>query len=229
MKVKLLTKTQNMLDVVYTGARTCYNAGSPIDMFEDVENISEEKKLKLIKSCIESGHHSVLEHTQFTFAIEGMSKASSVQLLRHRHASFSQQSQRYCTFQEDKLNYVVPVKIKNNTEALNIFQNTMNIISKAYSDLLELGIPAEDSRAVLPNACETNLVVTFCLREFMHICSMRLCSKSQLEIRQVVKEMKNKVVEDLPWLEPYLQPKCILLKGCNEHKSCGYYEANNKG
>lgn len=223
MKVKLIAKTPNMLDVVYTGARTCYNAGSPIDMHEDIENISEDKKLKLVKSCIESGHDSVLEHTQFTFAIEGMSKASSVQLLRHRHASFSQQSQRYCTFQEDKLNYVVPVKIKNNTEALNIFQNTMNIISKAYSDLLELGIPAEDSRAVLPNACETNLVVTLNLREFMHICSLRLCSKSQLEIRQVVKEMKNKVIEDLPWLEEYLQPKCVRANRCNEKNPCGYY------
>lgn len=223
MKVKLIAKTQNMLDVVYVGARTCYNAGSPIDMHEDIENISEDKKLKLVKSCIELGHDSVLEHTQFTFAIEGMSKASSVQLLRHRHASFSQQSQRYCTFQEDKLNYVVPVKIKNNTEALNIFQNTMNIISKAYSDLLELGIPAEDSRAVLPNACETNLVVTLNLREFMHICSLRLCSKSQLEIRQVVKEMKNKVIEDLPWLEEYLQPKCVRANRCNEKNPCGYY------
>lgn len=223
MKVKLISKTPNMLDVVYTGARTCYNAGSPIDMFEDIENISDDKKLKLIKNCIESGHHSVLEHAYFTFAIEGMSKASSVQLLRHRHASFSQQSQRYCTFQEDKLNYVIPAKIKNNPEALNIFQNTINIISKAYADLLELNIPAEDSRAILPNACETNLIVTLNLREFMHICSLRLCSKSQLEIRQVVKEMKNKIVEDLSWLEEYLQPKCVRTNSCNEKNPCGYY------
>ena len=223
MKVKLITKTQNLLDVVYVGARTCYNAGSPIDMFEDIENISNDKKLKLIKSCIESGHDSVLEHTQLTFAIEGMSKASSVQLLRHRHCSFSQQSQRYCTFKEDEINYVIPTKIKNNAEALNIFQNTMKLISKAYADLLDLNIPVEDSRAVLSNACETNLIVTLNLREFMHICSLRLCSKSQLEIRQVVKEMKNKVIEDLPWLDEYLQPKCVKTNSCNEKNPCGYY------
>lgn len=223
MKVKLIAKTPNILDVVYTGARTCYNAGSPIDMYDDIENISEEKKLKLVKGCIESGHHSVLEHAYFTFAIEGMSKASSVQLLRHRHASFSQQSQRYCTFEENKLKYVVPLKIKKDSKAFDIFQNTMDVISKAYADLLDLGIPAEDSRAVLPNACETNLIVTLNLRELMHICSLRLCSKSQLEIRQVVKEMKNKVVKELPWLEEYLQPKCISTGKCTEKNPCGYY------
>lgn len=88
MKVKLIAKTPNVLDVVYTGARTCYNAGSPIDMHEDIENISEDKKLKLVKVCIESSHHSVLEHAYFTFAIEGISRACSHQLVRTRIASY---------------------------------------------------------------------------------------------------------------------------------------------
>lgn len=88
MKVKLIAKTPNMLDVVYTGARTCYNAGSPLDMWNDVHNISIDKKETMISKVFESGHLSTSEHAYFTFAIEGISRACSHQLVRHRHASF---------------------------------------------------------------------------------------------------------------------------------------------
>ena len=111
MRVKLIACTPNILDVLYTSARTCYNAGSPIDMWEDVDNIQEDKKLKLIKSCIESGHHSVLEHAYFTFSIEGITRACSHQLVRHRLCSFSQQSQRYCEFKNGVFDNVEPSKI----------------------------------------------------------------------------------------------------------------------
>ena len=102
MKVKLLTKTQNMLDVVYTGARTCYNAGSPIDMWFDVCNIPTDKKKTMLSKVFESGHLSTSEHAYFTFAIEGISRACSHQLVRHRHCSFSQQSQRYVEIKENQ-------------------------------------------------------------------------------------------------------------------------------
>lgn len=221
MKVKLVSKTPNMLDVVYTGARTCYNAGSPIDMWEEVDGVPDGKKENLISKVFESGHLSTSEHAYFTFAIEGISRACSHQLVRHRHCSFSQQSQRYCTFQEDKLNYVIPAKIKNNPKALNIFQNTINIISKAYADLLELDIPAEDSRAILPNATKTNIVVSMNLRELIHLCNERLCTRAQGEIRQLVKEMVKEVVKGEEWLKPYLVAKCEQHGICFEHKSCG--------
>ena len=101
MKVKLLTKTQNMLDIVYTGARTCYNAGGPIGLWFDVCNIATDKKKNLIDKVFKSGHLSTSEHAYFTFAIEGISRACSHQLVRHRHCSFSQQSQRYVEIKED--------------------------------------------------------------------------------------------------------------------------------
>ena len=104
MKIKILSKTQNMLDIVYIGARTCYSNRTPLDMFEDIENISHDKKLKLIKSCIESGHDSVLEHTQFTFAIEGVSRSLLSQISRHRiGVSFSVQSQRYVNLENGEV------------------------------------------------------------------------------------------------------------------------------
>ena len=102
MRVKLIAKTPNMLDVVYTGARTCYNAGSPIDMWDNVDSIADGKKENLIKKVFKSGHLSTSEHTYFTFAIEGISRACSHQLVRHRHCSFSQQSQRYVEIKENQ-------------------------------------------------------------------------------------------------------------------------------
>ena len=229
MKVNLLAKTQNMLDVVYTGARTCYNAGSPIDLFEDIENISEDKKLKLVKGCIESAHESVLEHTQLTFAIEGVSRSLLAQITRHRiSVSFSVQSQRYVNL-EDKFDYVIPNTLQDEGDLQECFTNAMLQCHENYKELINKGVKPEDARSVLPNACCTNMVASFNLRSFIHLCHLRLCSHSQLEIRQLVKEMVKEVVKVEPWLKPYLVPKCILLKGCNEHKSCGYYEANNKG
>lgn len=247
MKVKLLAKTQNMLDVVYTGARTCYNVGSPIDLFEDIGNISEDKKLKLVKGCIESTHHSVLEHAYFTFAIEGISRACSHQLVRTRIASFSQQSQRYVEIKEnqnelyeafnenyDSTNYkdskIFKILDKYFVDADN-FRNVNGYYYALdnYLEAIKMGEPAQDARRFLPNATKTNIVMSLNLRSFMHLCNERLCTRAQGEIRQLVKEMVKEVIKVEPWLEPYLQPKCILLKGCNEHKSCGYYEANNKG
>lgn len=222
MKVKLLTKTQNMLDVVYTGARTCYNAGSPIDLFEDIENISEEKKLKLVKGCIESQHDSVLEHTQFTFAIEGASRSLLAQITRHRiGVSFSVQSQRYVNL-EDTFDYVTPNSLQDEGDLQECFTNAMLQCHENYKELINKGIAPEDARSVLPNACCTNMVITTNLRSFINLCHLRLCSHSQLEIRQLVKEMVKEVVKVEPWLKPYLQPKCEALGFCNEkHRPCG--------
>ena len=120
MKVKLISTTQNLLDILYTGARTCYNTGSPIDMFEEVGNIPPDKKLKLINGCIKSGHSSVLEHSQFTFAIEGVSRALTHQLVRHRHCSFSQQSQRYVNL-EGTFDYVTPKALQDEGDLQGYF------------------------------------------------------------------------------------------------------------
>ena len=229
MKVKLLTKTQNMLDVIYTGARTCYNAGSPIDLFEDVENISEEKKLKLIKGCIESGHHSVLEHTQFTFAIEGVSRSLLSQICRHRiGVSLSVQSQRYVNL-ENTFDYVIPNVLQDEGDLQECFTDAMLQCHKNYKKLISKGVEPEDARAVLPNACCTNMVITLNLRSCINFFSLRLCNSSQLEIRKLASLMRDEILNIEPWLEPYLQPKCILANKCTEGKKCcGYLNSYKK-
>lgn len=545
MKVKLLTKTQNMLDVVYTGARTCYNAGSPIDMWFDVCNIPTDKKKTMLSKVFESGHLSTSEHAYFTFAIEGISRACSHQLVRHRHASYclagdtiikqrshgesrtikelyesapqynksrrircineatrelqydpikevvysgkkpvyevttnfgykikstmqhrfftqdgwkkleelsigdtvyvngvvayqdkdwlnnqynilnksqeeigeicgvskhtvrkwirkhnlqkelgswsigkepvnkgrtkndyepmlrvsqkligntnyhilhgednpmwrgdnvgisggyfrthklnkkigicsncgsmgytelhhidknptnsnnsnimelcqkchkaihkgeikevvipntiisieyvgivdtydismagdnhnfiangfvvhnSQQSQRYVEIKED-LKSLLNLRDEAINNGCITSKSLINLLDKyfvgiteenagAYLDCLihyvaqtTQGKKPEDARNILPNATKTNIVVSMNLRELMHLCNERLCTRAQGEIRKMVKEMVKEVLKDEEWLKPYLVPKCILLKGCNEHKSCGYYEA----
>ena len=224
MKVKLISTTQNLLDILYTGARTCYNAGSPIDMFDEVGDISRDKKLKLINGCIKSSHLSVLEHSQFTFAIEGVSRALTHQLVRHRHCSFSQQSQRYVNL-EGTFDYVTPKALQDEGDLQGYFAECMQQAYESYTELINKGVKPEDARAVLPNACCTNMVITLNLRSLIHLCNERLCTRAQLEIRQLVQLMVKEVLKENEWLKPYLVPKCILLKGCNEHKSCGYYEA----
>ena len=216
MKVKLFNNTNEMIDIIYTAARTCYYAGSPIEMYENVDEISKEAKLKLIEDCIKRNHLSVLEHAQFTFGIYGISRACSHQLVRHRHCSFSQQSQRYINL-KDKAEFVLP----ENIEEFLIVNKTLEHITYCYETLIEHGVKPEDARAILPNASSTNLVMSCNLRELIHICNERLCAKAQTEIRELVQAMKDEVVAELPFLKAYLQPKCVKLGKCTEAKPCG--------
>lgn len=238
MKVKLIAKTPNVLDVVYTGARTCYNAGSPIDMWFDVCNIPTDKKENLIDKVFKSGHLSTSEHAYFTFAIEGISRACSHQLVRHRHCSFSQQSQRYVEIKED-LENLLNLRDKAINNGCITSKSSINLLDKyfvgiteenagAYLDCLihylgqiTQGEKPEDARNVLSNATKTNIVVSMNLRELMHLCNERLCTRAQKEIRQLVKEMVKQVVKDEKWLKPYLVSKCEQHGICFEHKSCG--------
>ena len=145
------------------------------------------------------------------------------QLIRHRICNISQQSQRYVEFKDGIFEYVTPSKIKNNEEALKVFEDTMGTLSEAYKKLVDLGLPAEDARAVLPNACATNLTWSCNLRELMHVCNERLCTCAQQEIRQLVTEIKNATIKQLPFMKPYLVSKCEMLGYCNENpkRSCG--------
>ena len=218
MRVKLFNKTNELIDIIYTAARTCYYAGSPIDMYYDGWSISKEAKIKLIEDCIKRNHLSVLEHAQFTFGIYGISRACSHQLVRHRHCSFSQQSQRYVNL-ENKAEFVIPSVLGG--ENKQIVGKTINQIRECYTALIENGVKPEDARAILPNACCTNLVMSCNLRELIHICNERLCAKAQEEIRTLVTMMKVEVVTQLPFLSIYLQPKCKKFGKCTESKPCG--------
>lgn len=215
-----------VINKLYVACRTCYSAGTPQDMYYDelytTDKHTREQKLKLLDYVISSGHHSVLEHVQLTFMISGISRSLSHQLVRHRLCSISQQSQRYVEFKDGNFEYLAPTTIEKREEALSEFIKCMEYISKTYAKLTELGIPAEDARAVLPNACCTNMTWSCNLRELIHVLNERLCTCAQQEIRNVVREVASEVIKALPFMKPYLGPKCEFLGYCNEpRRSCG--------
>ena len=139
--VKLIAKPDNMLKTIYTACRTCYSAEYPADIYENA--VDNDKMLKLIERVISSGHYSTVEHIQVTFAISNVSRACTHQLVRHRHMSFSQKSQRYVK-EKGQFDYIIPPTIEKNPELKSKFENFMNEISKQYQEFVEAGIPAED-------------------------------------------------------------------------------------
>ena len=154
--------------------------------------------MKLVQHLYKNGHHSVFEHIYFTFKIEGISRACSHQLVRHRHCSFTQRSQRYCS--EDDFEYVTPPSLSDNL----FYNNDMRDIANEYRSYQEV-VPNEDARYILPNACCTDLYLSCSLRELIHICNERLCSKAQWEIRELVEKMVELVDPKLKFM---LVPKC---------------------
>ena len=214
--------THYALRTMYTAARTCYSKDSPIDIFYNSASIPCEEMLKLIDKVIDAGHLSTTEHFTFTILIEGVSRALTHQLVRHRLASYSQQSQRYCKLDEG-FNYLIPEKIAANQELKEGFILAMNSLSDLYDVLVQEGIPSEDARAILPNACLSNIVVTCNFRQLMHICNERLCTCAQFEIRKLFQEITKQFVQQCPWSAKYLVPKCEVLGYCNEFpkRSCG--------
>ncbi len=217
-QVKLISKPENMLKTVYTACRTCYSADTPLNIYE--KDVDDEKMLNLIKRVIGSGHYSTIEHIQVSFAISNISRACTHQLVRHRHMSFSQKSQRYVQ-EKGQFDYLIPHTIEKNAELKEKFENFMNEIFQKYLEFIEAGIPAEDARAVLPNACSTSMVVSTNLRELIHVANLRLCTRAQYEIRMLIKGMCDALTEHEPWLKEYLVPKCERLGFCDEDKSCG--------
>ena len=216
--VHLISKPENMLKTIYTACRTCYSADTPYEIYNSTDD--EEKMLKLIERVISSGHYSTIEHIQVTFAISNVSRACTHQLVRHRHMSFSQKSQRYVK-EKGQFDYLIPPTIARNEELKAKFENFMSEISKLYCEFTEAGIPAEDARAVLPNAASTSIVASLNLREMIHIANLRLCTRAQYEIRNMVKAMCDALIAEEPWLKAYLVPKCERLGFCDEDKSCG--------
>lgn len=216
--VNLISKPDNMLKTVYTACRTCYSADYPINIYNSTDD--EGKMLKLIERVISSGHYSTIEHIQVTFAISNVSRACTHQLVRHRHMSFSQKSQRYVKEKGD-FDYIIPPTIEKNPELKEKFISFMSEIAAKYQEFVEAGIPAEDARAVLPNATASSLVCSLNLREMIHLANLRLCTRAQYEIRTMVKMMCDELTKDEPWLKPYLVPKCERNGFCDEDKSCG--------
>ena len=189
MKVTLIQATPNPIEIIAQIASICYDS-------------NPSNPMKLVEHCYKNGHLSVMEHIYFTFKIEGISRACSHQLVRHRHCSFTQRSQRYCS--EDDFGYVIPPTIQKNGES-DSYILSMNAIDWDYAMLTEAGIPNEDARYVLPNACETSLYLSCNLRELIHMSNERLCRRAQWEIRELVQQMVYCVNADLWFM---LVPKC---------------------
>ena len=216
--VNLISKPKDMLKTVYTACRTCYSADYPINIYNSTDD--EEKMLKLIEKVISSGHYSTIEHIQVSFAISNVSRACTHQLVRHRHMSFSQKSQRYVK-EKGQFDYIIPPTIEKSPELKEKFEKFMGEVSNIYSEFIEAKIPPEDARFVLPNAASSSMVASLNLRELIHLANLRLCARAQYEIRILVTKMCEEILKEEEWLKPYLVPKCERLGFCDEDKSCG--------
>lgn len=232
LKVKLLEYTPNPEKVIASAAKLCYSAVG-IDGIQ--QGLDEEKVNKFLNMLMSYGHESPIEHVSFTFAVEGVSRSLTHQLVRHRIASYSQQSQRYVKL--DQFEYIIPPEIEKNQEAKNIYIEAMENSQKAYNSIVNMlqekylneGMnkssaekkAIEDARYVFPNACETKVVFTMNARSLMNFFRHRCCNRAQWEIRQLANEMLKEVKEVAPIIFKYSGPSCIN-GSCPEGKmSCG--------
>lgn len=203
MKVTLVDYPRFADYKAYCAARVCYSDKGFDDIWNetqmtdmDKEDVENDKALKLLKNIVDRGHGSVLEHCVFTFSIEGISRACSHQLVRHRIASYSQQSQRYVD--GSKFGYVIPPEIKKNESFKKAFDSYMKNTMNFYNGLVALGIKKEDARYLLPNATTTNIVVTMNARELLHFIELRSSPRAQWEIRELAQEMLRQLKEVAP-------------------------------
>lgn len=217
MQVELLYHTPDPERAIATAARLCY---APVGASELMETMPPERIQSVLSTIMKSGHFSTLEHVSYTFAIDGVSRAMTHQLVRHRLASFNQQSQRYVKF-KDGLNTIKPASIAENEEASALFDEAVDAAVEAYQKLLDAGVPAEDARYLLPNAAETKIVVTMNVRELLHFFELRCCNRAQWEIRELAHKMLELVRPTAPYVFMDAGPSCV--RGvCSEGKmTCG--------
>jgi thymidylate synthase (FAD) len=217
MQVKLIRYTPDPDKTVAMSAHLCY---SPIGAAEIEENLTDDKVAGLVKMLGRMGHTSTFEHVYFTFAIEGVSRVLTHQLVRHRIASYSQQSQRYV--KEHNFERIVPPTIAANPEIKAKFEGLCDEIQKLYNEMTDAGIPAEDARYILPNATETKIVVTMNARSLLHFFELRCCNRAQWEIRELANKMLEEVRKVAPVIFAKAGPTCVTQRVCHEGKmSCG--------
>lgn len=186
-QIELLAITPNAERLIEEAGRTCYLS---------FDKMTEDSSKRFIRMVVKNGHHSVLEHASATFRIKGGSRAFTHQIVRHRVASFSQQSQRYVS--EDDFQIVVPPSIKGNPEALAVFNALIEQARTAYAKLKALDIRKEDARFVLPNAVTSEIVISANFREWRHILNVRLEKGAQWEIRLICEEILKVLVAHAP-------------------------------
>ena len=196
MDVCLLYHTPEPERAIAAAARLCY---APVGAAELLETTGEPAIHRVLKTVITSGHTSTLEHASYTFAIDGVSRALTHQLVRHRLASYNQQSQRYVSYAEEP-QFIVPPSIAADAAALERFNAANAAAFAGYRELIDAGVAPEDARYVLPNAMETNIVVTMNVRELLHFFELRCCKRAQWEIRELALAMLELAEPTAPYI-----------------------------
>ena len=217
MHVELLYHTPDPERAIATAARLCY---APVGAAELMETMPEERVQSVLSTIMKSGHFSTLEHVSYTFAVDGVSRALTHQLVRHRLASFNQQSQRYVKFAGD-VEVVKPPTVAAQKDTSRVFDEAIDAVVDAYHKLLDAGVPAEDARYLLPNAAETKIVITMNIRELLHFLSLRCCNRAQWEIRELANRMLELVRPTAPYI--FMDAGAPCVRGvCPEGKmTCG--------
>ena len=215
LKVKLLSHTPDADKLVAAAAKLCYSAA---DVDTLLDNLTAEKVEEFLNRLADLGHESPIEHASYTFAVEGVSRALLAQLTRHRIASYSVQSQRYVD--KGDFDYVIPPSIAANPETAEMFERCMDMLDTYYSYFTVAGIPSEDARFVLPNACDTRIIFTMNARSLHNFFRLRCCNRAQWEIRAMADEMLRLCREVSPALFRHAGPSCAVTGKCSEGAMC---------
>jgi len=222
MIVKLLTHTPDPEKLICACARLCY---SDCEASEIMKDLTPEKTNKFVGMLESMNHLSPFEHAYFSFSIDGISRSCSHQIVRHRVASYSQRSQRYVG--EGDFDYVIPQPILENQQAAEKFDKAMESAKESYNALYDVLLEAgftdkesfENSRAALPNACCTSLVMTMNVRELQHFFKVRCCNRAQAEIRKVADQMLDICKKISPTLFKNAGAPCTT-GSCGEGSMC---------
>lgn len=227
LNVQLLRHTPEPEEIVAMGAKLCYTNN---DLGKLQKGVGEKEQGPFIEKLLDMNHLSPIEHISFTFGVEGVSRSLLAQITRHRIASFSVKSQRYVSAeseQGDCFNYIIPPNIEAlGDEAIQKFNEQMLTIQAWYDEwLAKLGDKGEksneDARFILPNACETKMIVTMNARELLHFFKLRCCNRAQWEIRELAIAMQSLCKKAAPHIFNNAGPGCVT-GPCPEGKfTCG--------
>lgn len=217
MDVRLLSHTPDPERAVAVAARLCY---APVGAADLMEHMSDEAVHKVLYTIMSSGHFSALEHVAYTFAVDGVSRAMTHQLVRHRLASYNQQSQRYVSY-SDEPSFIVPPDVDADPAIRAAYLQACGSAFIEYRTLIEAGVKPEDARYLLPNAMETKIVITMNVRELLHFLELRCCRRAQWEIRDLALRMLELVEPTAPYI--FMDAGASCRRGpCREGKmTCG--------
>jgi thymidylate synthase (FAD) len=232
LKVILIEHTPNPEKVIAASAKLCYSA---VGIDDIIEGLNEKRTEEFLGKLMSYGHMSPIEHVSFTFGVEGVSRSLTHQLVRHRIASYSQQSQRYVKL--NQFEYVIPPEIQEDDDAKAIFVKAMEDSQHSYDELVQIlkekyikrGMKEltaekkaiEDSRYVFPNACETKIMITMNVRSLINFFEHRCCNRAQWEIHSLADEMLKLVRSIAPILFKNIGPLCLKGKCPEGTMTCG--------